>query len=388
MSAADAGDPSGSVLVERRDFARLFEVLVERGYRVVGPTRRDGAISYEEIGSVDDLPIGVADSQDAGTYRLEAQDDAALFGHAVGPYAWKKFLYPAELRLWSAERRNGVMRMIPEPPDAPRYAFLGVRACDLRAIQIQDEVLLGGEYVDPVYRARRERCLIVGVNCGRASGTCFCVSMNSGPELSSGYDLVLTEVLDAERHYFVFEAGSEQGGKILADLPHRPADADETSAAAGVVERTAWEMGRRLETESLPEFLRDNREHARWQEIALRCLNCPNCTMVCPTCFCTTVEDTTSLTGDHAERWRKWDSCFTMSFSYVHGGSVRPSAAARYRQWMTHKLSAWHDQFGSSGCVGCGRCITWCPVGIDITEEVRTMRAGGGFDRQPASAEG
>jgi Fe-S oxidoreductase len=99
--------------------------------------------------------------------------------------------------------------------------------------------------------------------------------------------------------------------------------------------------------------------------------------MVCPTCFCTTVEDVSDVTGDHAERWRRWDSCFTLGFSYIHGGSIRNSGKARYRQWMTHKLASWIDQFGTSGCVGCGRCITWCPVGIDITEEARAIRDGG-----------
>ena len=108
--------------------------------------------------------------------------------------------------------------------------------------------------------------------------------------------------------------------------------------------------------------------------MAERCLTCGNCTLVCPTCFCTNVEDVGDLTGDHAERWRVWDTCFSVDYSYIHGGSVRPSGRARYRQWLTHKLATWHDQFDSSGCVGCGRCITWCPVGIDITQEVAAIR--------------
>jgi sulfhydrogenase subunit beta (sulfur reductase) len=95
---------------------------------------------------------------------------------------------------------------------------------------------------------------------------------------------------------------------------------------------------------------------------------------VCPTCFCSTVEDVTDITGEHAERWQKQDSCFTMDFSFLHGGSVRASTRSQYRQWLTHKLATWIDQFDESGCTGCGRCITWCPVAIDLTEEVDAIR--------------
>jgi ferredoxin len=132
-------------------------------------------------------------------------------------------------------------------------------------------------------------------------------------------------------------------------------------------------MGRQMPALDIRELLRESRESPHWADVAERCLTCGNCTMVCPTCFCTTTEDTTDLTGDHAERWQHWASCFELDFSYLHGGGVRLSGASRYRQWITHKLSTWHDQFGGSGCVGCGRCIAWCPVGIDITAEVARL---------------
>jgi sulfhydrogenase subunit beta (sulfur reductase) len=137
-------------------------------------------------------------------------------------------------------------------------------------------------------------------------------------------------------------------------------------------------MGRQMDTNGLKELLQGNPTHKQWDDVAARCLTCANCTMVCPTCFCTTVEDHTDLTGQTAERVRRWDSCFTLDFSYIHGGSVRTETKSRYRQWMTHKLASWIDQFGTSGCVGCGRCITWCPVGIDITAEVAAIRASPG----------
>jgi ferredoxin len=157
-------------------------------------------------------------------------------------------------------------------------------------------------------------------------------------------------------------------------VPHREAEQTDIGRAEEIVAQTAAHMGRSMDTSGIKELLYRNLDHPRWDNVASRCLTCTNCTMVCPTCFCTTVEDTTDLTGERAERWRKWDSCFTMDFSYIAGGSVRSSAKSRYRQWMTHKLASWIDQFGTSGCVGCGRCITWCPVGIDITEEVRAIR--------------
>jgi ferredoxin len=277
-------------------------------------------------------------------------------------------------RLWEARRNGDGYKTLEERPESPKYAFVGVRSCDLNAVAVQDRVFLQGNYVDPVYKARREGAFVAAVNCGQAGGTCFCASMNTGPMATTGFDLALTEVLEGQRHYFVVEVGSETGAKVLEDIPHREATAEEKTSAERTVARAASQMGRTLDTTDIKELLYRNYEHPRWDDVAKRCLACANCTQVCPTCFCTTVEDTTDLKGEQAGRWRKLDSCFTMDFSYIHGGSIRSSAKSRYRQWMTHKLATWIDQFGTSGCVGCGRCITWCPVGIDITEEVRAIR--------------
>lgn len=362
------------VVVERQDFQKLFDALRQRGYQTVGPTVREGAIVYDQIASVEDLPIGWTDEQDGGTYRLKKRDDQALFGYVVGPHSWKKFLHPPVLSLWKAKKNGKGFEIVPDNSDPPQYAFIGVRSCELHAIAIQDRVFTNGKYIDPIYKARRERAFIVAVNCVQAGGTCFCVSMKTGPKAMSGFDLALTEILDGQRHYFVVEVGTEQGANVLQKVPNKKAQPSDVANADERVQQATQQMGRHLDTTDIKDLLYRNLEHPRWDEVATRCLNCTNCTMVCPTCFCTTVEDVTDLTGQEAERVRKWDSCFTMDFSYVHGGSVRASPKARYRQWMTHKLASWIDQFGTSGCVGCGRCITWCPVAIDITEEVRAIR--------------
>jgi ferredoxin len=357
----------------------LIAGLERRGYTVVGPQVRDGAIVYDELASAAALPAGWTDVQDGGSYRLERRADDARFGYASGPTSWKRFLFPPRVRLWSATEGDDGLRVEEEPVEERPFAFIGVRPCELAAIAIQDRVFLGGRYADRDYAARRENVFLVAVNCHEPGGTCFCVSMDTGPTVDAaprardGFDLVLTELLDGE-HRFLVEAGSDRGEDVLAELGGADATDADLQAAAAQAEDAAGRMGRQLDTRDIADLLRANLEHPRWDEVADRCLTCGNCTLACPTCFCSAVEDANDLDG-RAERTRVWDSCFSVGYSYIHGGAIRQTPRARYRQWLTHKLGTWHDQFGSSGCIGCGRCITWCPVGIDITEEVAAIRA-------------
>ena len=360
-------------VLERSGLEQLLQALKQEGYVTLGPTVREQAIVYGELHTLQDLPVGLKDWQEGGVYKLAPRSDAALFGYNVGPQSPKQFLHPPLLRLFRAHKNAQGFAVAEEPEAPPKYAFFGVRACELEAIRIQDRVFLGGPYEDPHYKARREQAFIVAVNCTQAGNTCFCTSMHSGPKASTGFDLALTEVLEGDRHHFVGAVGSEAGARLLTKVTHRPASEAEWSQAETLVAQAARHMGRRLQTEGLKELLYQNLEHPRWEEVAGRCLSCGNCTQVCPTCFCTSVEDHSDLAGQEAWRTRRWDSCFTADFSYLHGGSVRVSTKARYRQWLTHKLATWQDQFGSLGCVGCGRCITWCPVGIDLTEEVAAI---------------
>jgi sulfhydrogenase subunit beta (sulfur reductase) len=360
----------------------LYKVLVAEGYRVIGPAVQDGAIVLRELSSAAELPFGWGVRLEPGGYQLRRRDDRAAFGHSAGPQSWKRFLHPPRERLWSATRAADGFELSGEAGEAepPPYAFLGVRPCDLRAIAIQDRVLAqpGSRYA-----ARRARLFIVAVNCTEPGETCFCASMGAGPGADKGYDLALTEMLDEDGHRFLAEAGSQHGADVLEQVPSEPAGKATVRGARSAVEAAAGRMGRQMETGDLRELMAGSHQAARWDDVAARCLTCGNCTMACPTCFCTAIEDTTDLTGDHAERWERWDSCFDLDFSYLHGGGVRKSPRSRYRQWLTHKLGTWHDQFGSSGCVGCGRCIVWCPVGIDLTEEVKALRAERDHQEEP-----
>jgi ferredoxin len=365
---------SSSVVISRESLQTVFDNLRSAGFVLIGSRVRDGAVVLDEIARLEDLPQGWTDEQEGGAYRLKRRNDGAYFGFTVGPQSWKKYLHPPALRLWQAKQNGTGFQVTEETQDVPKYAFVGARSCDIHAIAVQDKVFLQGSYVDPVYEARRRNVFILAVNCAKAGGTCFCASMQTGPKATFGFDLALTEIMEITPHCFLVEVGTERGAEMLRGIAYREAGKEETAQAERIVAKTAEQMGRTLDTADIKGLLYRNYEHPRWDNVAARCLTCANCTMVCPTCFCTTVEDVTSLTGEHAERWRKWDSCFTVDFSYIHGGSIRATARSRYRQWMTHKLATWIDQFGTSGCVGCGRCITWCPVGIDITEEVRAIR--------------
>jgi len=362
------------VVLSRDGLEALVGALRAGGYVVCGPTVRDQAIVYDEIDGIDDLPAGWTDEQDGGHYRLKRRDDDALFGYNVGPHSWKKYLHPPRRPLWRATQGPNGLAIEAEPEPTIRYAFIGVRACELAAIAVQDRVLVDGTYPDGHYTALRQGAFIVAVNCGEAGGTCFCVSMDTGPKARAGYDLALTEIVTDGGRGYLAEAGSDDGAAILALLPGRASRDSDHAAADAAVANAAAHMGRKMDDfKGVRDLLLANLEHPRWDDVAARCLSCGNCTMACPTCFCTTSEDDSDLAGTEAGHSQRWDSCFTLDFSYIHGGSVRASPKARYRQWMTHKLATWWDQFGTSGCVGCGRCITWCPVGIDITEEVRAI---------------
>jgi sulfhydrogenase subunit beta (sulfur reductase) len=368
----------------KAELQTLIDRLQQAGNRVVGPRVADGAVVYGDIDSVDQLPLRIIDQQDGGYYRLEEDAEAGYFDHVVGPHSLKNFLFPPRETVQELTLSDKGWESHTPAEESPPLAVIGARSCDLHALEVQDRVFLGGPYVDPGYRARREKLLVVAVNCRRAAATCFCHSMQTGPAVTGGFDLALTELEDR----FVIEIGSPQGADIIAQTGWRPCPVEERDQAREVPVELEREMHRR-ETEPVPEgepqprhldttgirdLLLGNLDHPRWEEVAQRCLACTNCTMVCPTCFCSTVEEVADLNGEEVRRERSWASCFTGEHSYTSGGTVRPTIASQYRQWLTHKLASWIDQFGTSGCVGCGRCITWCPVGIDLTEEVEAIR--------------
>lgn len=364
-----------SFVLRRSGLDQLIDALREDGYTVHGPTVMDRSIRYGPIESVDDLAVGVRDVQEPGSYHLVERDDDALFGHTVGATSLKDLFFPPRRAVWHSTWDGDSYTFTPASQETAKMAVIGARSCEIAALAIHDRVLLGGEYVDPDYLARRTGAFLVAVDCTEPGELCFCASMGTGPVSTGPFDLALTELeIDGDWEY-LGRCGSAVGEAMLERVDHRAADQLETVAARSAVSSASRAMGRELETAGLAEFLSSRLEHPLWADIAGRCLACGNCTQVCPTCFCVSTVDTSSLDGKHATRSTRWDSCFSLDFSFMGGRPQRSTVDARYRQWLTHKLSAWVEQFGTFGCVGCGRCIAWCPVGIDLTVEIGRMRS-------------
>lgn len=359
------------IAIKKEALNKIISLLKDRGYETIGPKINNSTLACEAIDSTEDLPYGYVSEQEKSTYRLISGVHKRYFDIVPGQQSWKKYLFPPKSELFKSVRSNGHWKTELPQEDPPKYAFIGVRPCDMAAICVQDKVFIREDFVDPIYRSRRQNLLIITVNCLHPADTCFCASMNTGPKAEEGFDLCLTELDDV----FLVGIGSDAGLALMKEVEWDLASAYHLQAAQQGFAEARNEMGRKIEhLDGVPKLLIENLEHNLWQEVGERCLSCTNCTLVCPTCFCWDAEDLTDLTASVSKRDRVWDSCFNPIYSSQAGGNTRPSTKARYRQWLTHKMSTWTEQFGTFGCVGCGRCIVWCPAEIDITEEINKFQ--------------
>lgn len=365
---------SPSSLARFLDFARLnalIKALQSAGYRCMGPGVENDGIVFRELANAANLPRGLQAEQTPGQFKLSRDPQNRYFAWTSGPQAIKPFVFAPHESLWQTRRDDqGVLRFEPLAPQPVKTALIGVRACDLAALALQDAHFLESKYSDASYATRRKSLFLVAVQCAEPATTCFCASTGDGPTPQSGFDLSLVELADG----FLVSAGSEAGREVLSALDLKEASPEQIQAGREQAEAAARKQSRSLPSRDLRSVLMNNLEHARWDDVATRCLSCGNCTAVCPTCFCHAHMDEPDAATGESRHVRQWDSCFNEGHAYIHGHNVRPDTRTRYRQWLVHKLAAWHDQYGRSGCVGCGRCITWCPAGIDLTEEIAAMK--------------
>ncbi|RDI43413.1 4Fe-4S dicluster domain-containing protein [Aquicella lusitana] len=377
-------DESQGLFLPHDRLQDLLAALKQAGYQCMGPQVKEGAIVFDILERADQLPWGYREKQAPGHYHLEKIDKNEAFAWANGPQAIKPLLFKPKETVWRVNRgAEGKLEFVPHFANEKPLAVIGVRACDIAGMAVQDRVFVTNSQVDVRYRQRREQLFVIGVNCGYASQNCFCVSAGTGPEIKNHYDIVMTELENG----FLVETGSERGQSLVESLQLTNADTAQKEQGRQRIDTAVRMQTKRIPLDNsrkLYDVLFTNLDHPRWKEVAERCLSCGNCVQVCPTCFCHSEYDEPSLDGNSSDHQREWDSCFTQGHSYMTGKIVRDDIEKRYRQWLTHKVGSWHKQFDTSGCVGCGRCVTWCPVGIDLTEELAAIT---GESNQVARAE-
>ena len=360
---------SGQYFFKKDQLQLLLNRIQDNGYRCIGPQVRDGAIIYDTITDVTQLPHGISDVQSPGSYTLKKTTSGKYFAWANGPQAIKPLLFSSREKLWQSNRsEDGQISFKTLEPEARPVAVFGARACDIAAMKIQDQHFLHQQIVDPYYKIRRDNLLIIAVNCSHPAETCFCHSTGDGPFVEEGSDIVLTELESG----FLIQAQTINGENIIdgLSLNYRT---EAQMKESDDIEIKASKQHRQLPSLDIKSRLINELDSDEWHKIAAQCLSCGNCTAVCPTCFCHSENEAPELSGQSSTHTREWDSCFSQGHSYIHGITIRSETSQRYRQWLTHKFSTWHDQYGRSGCVGCGRCIAWCPVGIDVTKSVTQL---------------
>lgn len=363
---------NGSWVMRASGLHRLVTTLSERFDEVIAPVVVDGVIRLRPITSALDLPTGVTDDQEAARYRLEATGTKLRFSYGLGPDSLKAIVHPPRSPVWTMRRRDGSLVVDAAPTDHTTRAVIGARACDLHALDVLARTQTGGAHADPAFEARRRELFLVAVDCTHPSSTCFCDTAGDGRAAAGGYDLALTEFEDNGNGVtYLVRAGTDRGRDVVAELDLEVAPDRLVRRVGHVLDSEVRHLMRELPPDART-IVADG-DHPHWADVAERCLTCGNCTAVCPTCFCTDMVDEVSLDGTESERTRVWDTCFSMEYSHLGPGPHRASPRSRYRQWLSHKVGTWHEHFGESGCVGCGRCITWCPVGIDLTAEIEAL---------------
>ena len=275
----------------------------------------------------------------------------------------KDFFFPQTEDLVSFKMEGKSIEIIDPRTETEDFVVFGVRACDARSFSILDRVFL----VDPVdsyYANRREHGTIVSMACSRPAETCFCHSFGIDAAEPEG-DAVCWKTEDA----LYIRANTEKGEKLLEKLRPMMEEADEAPVKAQQ-EKTREILGKLpLNSFTTEKFGGDvllkvfNSE--QWKSLSESCLGCGTCTFVCPTCQCYDIRD--FKTGSGVKRFRCWDSCMYSDFTLMASGNPRTSQLERFRQRFMHKLVYFPaNNDGIYGCVGCGRCLSKCPISMNI----------------------
>ncbi len=342
------GSRISDLVVSKKTFLSWLDFITDR-FSLIGPVKEDGQAEFREVSSSSELSLDYNTTMlsPGKVYLYKPRED--LFRFSVGK----------SIEILEAEA------------DQRKRVIVGVHSCDTNAILYLDKTFLGA-FRDPLYETRRNNTMIISLNCESVTGNCFCSSMGTGPFLraGNGCDMLLT---DLGENYLV-EIKTDRAKAVFNVDDIRLAGEDAFRLKEENEKAVLRKFRKTIRLDGLDSVLRSRPDHPVWRKTAEdRCLSCTNCVMVCPTCFCYDVIDEISMDRKSVRRLRQWDACQDAKFAEVHGGNFRARRTARLRQFVTHKLDQTF-QYGVYGTVGCGRCITWCPTGIDLTEMAKEVQ--------------
>jgi len=350
----------GNLFIGSSEDLRVVVEFLQRelgGAKLFGYRHHNGRIAFSEINNINEIFVALTDIQKPGYYRASS---GYRFRHSFS--SPKVFLLPPEHLILTVSRDYDILESSSSFQELTAI-FFGIKPCDRKAIDILDHILYGRS---PVYTTRRNAVrAIVVEECLEPGETCFCSTVNAGPTISSGFDIAYARLYG---DLLVFRYGSSLGEKILGKVGLQRAQESHVKMYLEMVNRAISMMRGRIPNISEIQKALMEKVSAKpfWEEISSKCVGCGNCNYVCPTCFCTEIED--RVENGFSTRVGVWLGCLTYTYGLVAGGHFRQELYTRYRHFILHKFLFYPKQVGDIGCVGCGRCITWCPLGIDLRE--------------------
>ena len=281
----------------------------------------------------------------------------------------KNFMFPRSELLLKYTRTPKGVQFASDAPEAQRTVLFGARPCDARSFALLDMLFDQEKWKDPYYIDKRAKTTVIALACAHPPyASCFCTSVGGSPTSSDGADILLTDLGENYLAEFI----TEKGAKLLSYFGDSKADKAADKAKEKIAGESAGEIKVKIPAKEIKPWLDANFEHPFWATIHQKCLACGTCTYLCPTCHCFDISD--EMKGADGKRIRNWDSCmFPLFTKETSGHNPRSSQKERWRQRAMHKFRYYVDNFGAIACVGCGRCVMYCPVNIDIRKIVEDI---------------
>ncbi|MHA1656299.1 MAG: 4Fe-4S dicluster domain-containing protein [Candidatus Heimdallarchaeota archaeon] len=346
-----------SKIILQKDLPKLVDELVN-DHIVVAPTKAKNVPTFSEVRSSEEVEFSI------------------LFNEKLPMIPLKKIFLPPQQTVFKYSLSEGVTESCEEL--AARVAekeilVFGASPCDITGVNVLNRIFRE-YYTDALFSQLRDRTVIIGMNClDHCYENCFCETMHSN-DPKSGYDIMLTPISKTK---LIAVPNSDKGKALLRTHGEifQEVTAKDHQAYLKALEQKRLNFKREFPIEGLASEIEDNFESSVWEEFTKKCLFCGSCTFVCPTCYCFSTKDNLSIDLKTGERIRDWDSCYYPEFALVAGGhNFREHQSQRFRYRYLHKFVDIPRRYNLEGCVGCGRCITYCPANIDVRDVLKMIR--------------